>query len=65
MAALCNAVLPYYNNRESETERDRSGQGHTGEEIHLARYGHTEEGSGADRVGQGRSSQIMVGYSAC
>ena len=36
-AALCNAVDPYYNNRETETERDRSGQGHTGEEIHLAK----------------------------
>jgi hypothetical protein len=36
-AALCTAVHPFYNNRETETERDRSGQGHTGEEIHLAR----------------------------
>jgi hypothetical protein len=36
-AAACNAVNPNYNNRETETERDRSGQGHTGEEIHLAR----------------------------
>ena len=45
MAALCNAVHPYYNKRETETERNRSGQGHTGEEIHLARYRHTEEGT--------------------
>jgi len=36
-AAKCNAVFPNYNNRETETERDRSGQGHTGEEIQIAR----------------------------
>ena len=36
-AAKYNAVFPSYNNRETETERDRSGQGHTGDEIHLAR----------------------------
>ena len=36
-AAQINAVNPFYNNRETEIEKDRSGQGHTGEEIQLAR----------------------------
>ena len=40
-AALCNAVSPAYNNRETETERDRSCQGHTEEDGH---------GAGAGRV---------------
>ena len=29
---MCSAVKPTYNNRETETERDRSGQGHAKEE---------------------------------
>ena len=41
-AALCNAVTPYYNNRETETERDRSGQVNTEEDGH---------GAGAGRQG--------------
>ena len=38
-AASCNAVQSAYNNRETETERDRSGQGHTEENGHGAREG--------------------------
>ncbi len=52
-AALCNAVLPSYNNRETETERDKAGQGHTEEDGH---------GAGAGRqAGYGRSGQGRVG----
>jgi hypothetical protein len=44
-AAQCKAVRPSYNNRE--TERDRSGQGHTGK-----KQGHTGDGTvGPVRVG--------------
>ena len=38
-AAMCNAVLPSYNNRETETETDRSGQGHTEKDGHGAETG--------------------------
>ena len=38
-AARCNAVTPFYNNREAETERDRSGQGHTEKDGHDAGAG--------------------------
>ena len=64
-AALCNAVYSFYNNRETETEteRDRSGQGHTEDDILLARYGHTEEGSGRSgtlRSGYGRIQRLLT-----
>ncbi len=46
IAARWSAVLPYYHNRETETERDRSGQGHTAQEKRRqetgAARGHTE-----------------------
>ncbi len=38
-AAMCNAVTPTYNNRETETERDRLGQGHAEEDGHGAGVG--------------------------
>ncbi len=49
-AASCNAVSPFYNNRETDTERDRSGQGHTEEDGH---------GAGAGR--QATVSPVRVG----
>ena len=52
-AASCNAVSPYYNNRETETERDRSGQVNTKEDGHDA---------GAGR--QGTVGQVRVGCGA-
>jgi hypothetical protein len=50
-AALCNAVQPYYNNREAKTDRDRSGQGHTEKGGHGAGAGRQ---AGYGRSGQGR-----------
>jgi hypothetical protein len=47
-AAQCNAVRPFYNNRETETER--SDQGHAEEDGH---------GAGAGR--QGTVGQVRVG----
>ncbi len=49
-AALCNAVWPNYNNRETETERDRSGQGPTEEDGHSVWAG-----------GQGTVGPVRVG----
>jgi hypothetical protein len=38
-AAMCNAVLPTYNNRETETEREKLDKGHTEEDGHCAGAG--------------------------
>jgi hypothetical protein len=38
-AASCNAVQSAYNNRKTETEINRSGQGHTEEDGHGAGAG--------------------------
>ena len=53
-AALCNAVQPAYNKRETETETDRSGQEHTEEDVH---------GVGAERQAgkQGTVGPVKVG----
>jgi hypothetical protein len=61
MAASWRAVLPNYNNRETERqrERDRSDQRHTGE-----KHRHTDRGGQQDRSGQGREEKVRLGYSA-
>ena len=62
-AAIWRAVLLYYNNRETERqrERDRSDQIRDTQERHTTDT-QIEEDS---RVGQGRAEKGRVGYSAC
>jgi hypothetical protein len=62
LPAKWRAVLLYYNNRETERqrERDRSDQRHTGE-----KHRHTDRGGQQGRAGQVRVEKGRIGYSAC
>ncbi len=60
LAAKCSAVWSVYHNRETETERDRSGQGHTAQEKRRQETGAARGTHRGTETGQGIVDQDKV-----